>query len=233
MPNVVPNTQTSAGQGPGRGARGSATGVIPARSQSTLPERFRRGPATPAADSGNSTSGSEEHEDIGATDPTSQPWFNDPDLPQHKKFKLQQGQVQVRLLSDLRDKVNELLPMLKHKNVQPGSARTAGRFSDKQLSKIKKDTVKAMQKVMNNSTFYPDSQQYDLVAMEVQGKPNVDKCKEDYDVFVVVHREAEIAARNYRSDSGKRINDAIKSVWWGEGEIYRKGGEEDYFGNEE
>ncbi|DBB05632.1 TPA: hypothetical protein ACH3X1_012249 [Trebouxia sp. C0004] len=76
MPNVVPNTQTSAGQGPGRGARGSATGVIPARSQSTLPERFRRGPATPAADSGNSTSGSEEHEDIGATDPTSQPWFN-------------------------------------------------------------------------------------------------------------------------------------------------------------
>ncbi|DBA72839.1 TPA: hypothetical protein ACH3X1_011557 [Trebouxia sp. C0004] len=140
MPNVVPNTQTSAGQGPGRGARGSATGVIPARSQSTLPERFRRGPATPAADSGNSTSGSEKinaaHEDIGATDPTSQPWFNDPDLPQHKKFKLQQGQVQVRLLSDLRDKVNELLPMLKHKNVQPGSARTAGRFSDKQLEKF-------------------------------------------------------------------------------------------------
>ncbi len=59
-------------------------------------------------------------------------------------------------------------------------------------SKIKKDTVKAMQKVMNNSTFYPDSQQYDLVAMEVQGKPNVDKCKEDYDVFVVVHREVRI-----------------------------------------
>lgn len=59
--------------------------------------------------------------------------YADPDLPQHKKFKLQQGQVQVRLLSDLRDKVNELLPMLKHKNVQPGSARTAGRFSDKQL----------------------------------------------------------------------------------------------------
>ena len=165
-------------------------------------------------------------------------------------------------------------------------------------SKVKKDTVKAMQKVMNNSTFYPDSQQYDLVAMEVQGKPNVDKCKEDYDVFVVVHREvrflifwssgsllvlhlvcmdarkviqmvfvrfshsfrttfilvlshkhcaqymlsggrdiqpfasmgmccihhcsvvdlqAEIAARNYRADTGKRINDAIKSVWWGDG----------------
>lgn len=59
-------------------------------------------------------------------------------------------------------------------------------------SKVKKDTVKAMQKVMNNSTFYPDSQQYDLVAMEVQGKPNVEKCKEDYDVFVVVHREVRI-----------------------------------------
>ena len=59
-------------------------------------------------------------------------------------------------------------------------------------SKVKKDTVKAMQKMMNNSTFYPDSQQYDLVAMEVQGKPNVDKCKEDYDVFVVVHREVRI-----------------------------------------
>ncbi len=36
MPNVVPNTQTSAGQGPGRGARGSATGVIPVSVMTSL-----------------------------------------------------------------------------------------------------------------------------------------------------------------------------------------------------
>ena len=33
----------------------------------------------------------------------------------------------------------------------------------------------------------------------------------------VVDLQAEIAAGNYCSDSGKRINDAVKSVWWGDG----------------
>ena len=34
--------------------------------------------------------------------------------------------------------------------------------------------------------------------------------------FSVVDLEAEVAARKYCSDSKKRMNDAIKSVWWGD-----------------
>ncbi|KAL0022372.1 hypothetical protein WJX77_005315 [Trebouxia sp. C0004] len=215
-----------------------------------LPARFRldtRLPARQPAETSNSSGddrsrGSAEKENDMPEDPSREGWYNEDSFHPYKKYKIQQQQSVIRMLNtlDLNSK-------------QPAACSSTSRYTHDQVLKMRSDVVGAMKKIMTMHTFFPSSTHYDLVALSVMGKPDLEQAKDDYPNYLDITRRAETAARNFRADTAKRVTEEAYEQWKGEempfdvlgeyqatyakqmlaGDVFRKGGVDDYFGNEE
>ncbi|DBA88825.1 TPA: hypothetical protein ACH3X1_016443 [Trebouxia sp. C0004] len=79
--------------------------------------------------------------------------------------------------------------------------------------KMRSDVVGAMKKIMTMHTFFPSSTHYDLVALSVMGKPDLEQAKDDYPNYLDITRRAETDARNFRADTAKRVTEEAYEQW--------------------
>ncbi|DBB03139.1 hypothetical protein WJX77_010925 [Trebouxia sp. C0004] len=256
--NSVADTQRTAGQGSPQGDGG----VAQTRSRD-LPARFRldtRLPARQPAETSNSSGddrsrGSAEKENDMPEDPSREGWYNEDSFHSYKKYKIQQQQSVIRMLNTLVDRYDTFTNIVKDLNSkQPAACSSTSRYTHDQVLKMRSDVVGAMKKIMTMHTFFPSSTHYDLVALPVMGKPDLEQAKDDYPNYLDITRRAETAARNFRADTAKRVTEEAYEQWKGEempfdvwkgeyqatyakqmlaGDVFRKGGVDDYFGNEE
>ncbi|DBA84183.1 TPA: hypothetical protein ACH3X1_006647 [Trebouxia sp. C0004] len=207
-PGSAPVPETQGTQRPVRGVLGERRLI-----QGTLTPRntpyFRQNGAScsrarSAVDPGGSA---QEHQDENIqqpSDPTQQTWYQDPELPERKKMKLQQGQCLIRLL----DKQNSLLQQL--------IATTTSRTSSPAHNQFREKITAATQKVMWQKGFYTGDTEYDMIAMSVLSKPNLAAAMADYQLYVDLVKKAETAARNYRTEVSKKISEMSEELWSGE-----------------